>query len=219
MNECEVGCTGFQGVFFILIQQQMKRDSMIFYRSFYESVEGMSPVIKAEVYDAIFKYALDFKEPEFTDNVAKALFTLIKPQLDANIKRFENGKKPKTKQKESKTEAKDKQNESKVEANNNVNVNDNVNKNENIEKRKIKFYDAIAKYVDEYPKQMLRDFFNYWSEHGENDKKLRFEKEKTFGLKQRLSTWHSRNPKQYETEGISPEELKAIKLGFLKPKQ
>ena len=94
-----------------------------------------------------------------------------------------------------------------------------LNNKVNIEERKSKFYDSLAKYVDEYPKQMLRDFFNYWSEHGENDKKLRFEKEKTFGIKQRLSTWHSRNPKQYETEGISPEELKAIKLGFLKPKQ
>ena len=197
----------------------MNRDSMIFYRSFYESVNGLSPVIKAEVYDAIFRYGLDFEEPSFTDEIARALFTLIKPQLDANIKRFENGNKPKNKRSESKTEAKDKQNESKVEANNNVNVNDNVNKNINIEERKNKFYDAIAKYVDEYPKEMLRDFFNYWSEHGENDKKLRFEKEKTFGIKQRLSTWHSRNPKQYQTEGISPEELKAIKLGFLKPKQ
>jgi len=207
-----------KGVFYF-IQQQMERDSMIFYRSFYESVEGMSPIIKAEVYDAIFKYALDFKEPEFTDNVAKALFILIRPQLDANIKRFENGKKPKTKLNESKTEAKNKQNESKAEANNNVNVNvnDNVNKNINIEERKIKFYDSLTKYVDEYPKQMLRDFFNYWSEHGEKDKKLRFEKEKTFGIKQRLSIWYSRNPKQYETEGIAPEELKAIKLGFLKP--
>ncbi len=197
----------------------MNRDSMIFYRSFYESVNGLSPVIKAEVYDAIFRYGLDFEEPSFTDEIARALFTLIKPQLDANIKRFENGKKPKTKQSESKTEAKQKQKISESEANNNVNVNDNVNKNINIEERKSKFYDAIAKYVDEYPKEMLRDFFNYWSEHGENDKKLRFEKEKTFGIKQRLSTWHSRNPKQYQTEGISPEELKAIKLGFLKPKQ
>ena len=182
----------------------MNRDSMIFYRSFYESVNGLSPVIKAEVYDAIFRYGLDFEEPSFTDEIARALFTLIKPQLDANIKRFENGNKPKNKRSETKTEAKYKQNESKVEANNNVNVNDNVNKNINIEERKSKFYDAIAKYVDEYPKEMLRDFFNYWSEHGEKDKKLRFEKEKTFGIKQRLSTWHSRNPKQYEKQVIDP---------------
>ena len=178
----------------------MKRDSMIFYRSFYESVEGMSPFIKAEVYDAIFKYALDFTEPEFTDNVAKAMFTLIKPQLDANIKRFENGKKPKTKQSESKTEAKDKQNGSKVEANNNVNNNVNINNKESIEERKLKFAHALKPFLDEYGKDMLNDFYSYWTEHGEKDKKLRFEKEKTFGIQQRLKNWHSRNPKQYQKQ-------------------
>jgi hypothetical protein len=73
-----------------------------------------------------------------------------------------------------------------------------TNKQITIEERKTKFYSSLSLFVDEYPKQMLRDFFNYWSEHGENDKKLRFEKEKTFGIKQRLSTWHSRNPNQYE---------------------
>jgi hypothetical protein len=176
----------------------MKRDSMIFYRSFYESVTGLSPLIKAELYDAIFEYGLNFQEIEFTNEISKALFTLIKPQLDANIKRFENGKKPKTKQSESKAEAKHKQNESKVEANNNVNVNDNVN--ENIEERKNKFYDLLTSWIDEYPKEMLREFYNYWTEHGIKDKKLRFEKEKTFGIEQRLRTWYNRNPKQYQKD-------------------
>ena len=192
---------------------------MIFYRSFYESVTGLSPVIKAELYDAIFEYGLNFQEIEFTNDISKALFTLIKPQLDANIKKFENGKKPKTKQSESKTEAKDKQKESKVEANVNVNVNDNVNKNENIEERKSKFYDSLTSFIDDYPKEMLREFYNYWVEHGEKDKKLRFEKEKTFGIEQRLRTWYNRNPNQYQKEAVSPEELKAIKLGYLKSKQ
>ena len=106
-----------------------------------------------------------------------------------------------------------------VSKNNSIN-NKVLNNKVNIEERKSKFYSSLSLFVDEYPKQMLRDFFNYWSEHGENDKKLRFEKEKTFGIQQRLKTWLSRNPKQYQnTEGISPEELKAIKLGFLKPKQ
>ena len=195
----------------------MQRDSMIFYRSFYESVNGLSPIIKAELYDAIFEYGLNFKEIEFTNEISKALFTLIKPQLDANIKRFENGKRPKTKQNEIKSEAKHKQTISKSEANNNVNVN--VNKNENIEERKSKFYASLSLFIDDYPKEMLREFFNYWTEHGLKDKKLRFEKEKTFGIEQRLRTWYNRNPNQYKTEGISPEELKAIKLGLLKPKQ
>jgi hypothetical protein len=51
---------------------------------------------------------------------------------------------------------------------------------------------------------MIREFFNYWSEHGINDKKMRFEKEKTFGINQRLRTWHSRNPDQYSKNQIDP---------------
>ena len=176
----------------------MNRDSMIFYRSFYESVNGLSPIIKAEVYDAIFRYGLDFEEPSFTDEIARALFTLIKPQLDANIKRFENGKKPKTKQSESKAEAKQKQKISESEANNNVNVNDNVNKNDSIEERKLKFANSLSAFVETYGRDLLNDFYFYWTEHGTNDKKLRFEKEKTFGIEQRLRTWFNRNPTQYQ---------------------
>jgi hypothetical protein len=113
--------------------------------------------------------------------------------------------KPKTKQVESKTEAKPKQKESEPEANVNVNVNvnDNVN-NKNIQDRKNKFYDSLSVFVSEFPKEMIRDFYNYWSEHGTNDKKMRFEKEKTFGINQRLRTWHSRNPDQYSKNQIDP---------------
>jgi hypothetical protein len=94
-----------------------------------------------------------------------------------------------------------------------------LNIKNNIEERKLKFADALKPFLDDYGRDMLNDFYFYWTEHGENDKKLRFEKEKTFGISQRLRTWLSRNPKQYQKESISPEELKAIKLGFLKPKQ
>ena len=90
---------------------------------------------------------------------------------------------------------------------------------DSIEERKSKFYASLSIYVNEYPKKMLRDFYDYWTEHGVKDKKLRFEKEKTFGIEQRLRTWYNRNPNQYQQESISPEELKAIELGFLKPKQ
>ena len=107
------------------------RDTMIFYRSFYEAIKELPPENKIEVYDAIFSYSLDFSEPDLS-GISKTIFTLIKPQLDANIKRFENGKKPKQKQKESETEAKQKQKESETETNNNNNVNNNNNNNKNI---------------------------------------------------------------------------------------
>lgn len=178
------------------------RDSMIFYRSFYESLDGMTETTKAQVYDAIFIYGLDFKEPTFTDAMAKSLFTLIKPQIDANVKKYHNGKKPKLKQEISKTEAKDKQVESKTEAN--VNVNDNVNENNNIDIRKQKFADSLKPFLDVYGKELLNDFYLYWSETTLNNKKMKYELEKTFSLERRLNTWKSRSvvydkPKQLKS--------------------
>ncbi len=106
------------------------RESTIFYRSFYEAIKELDAETQSKVYSAIFEYALNFNEVE-VKGLAKTVFTLIKPQLDANLKRYENGTKAKVKQVVSKQEAKQKQTISKVEANVNVNVNDNVNVNEN----------------------------------------------------------------------------------------
>jgi hypothetical protein len=142
------------------------RDSMIFYRSFYESLDGMTETTKAQVYDAIFIYGLDFKEPTFTDAMAKSLFTLIKPQIDANVKKYHNGKKPKLKQVESKTEAKDKQVESKIEGN--VNVNVNVNDNVNVNKRFIiPSLQEVSNYCLERGKGVdAEKFVNYYTSNG-----------------------------------------------------
>jgi len=106
------------------------RESTVFYRSFYEAIKELDADTQAQVYSAIFEYALNFNELELK-GVSKTVFTLIKPQLDANQKRYENGNKPKVKQVISKQEAKPKQDISKVEANVNVNVNDNANVNDN----------------------------------------------------------------------------------------
>jgi hypothetical protein len=84
---------------------------------------------KAQLFDAICSYALD-GEINDLDGAAFGMFQLIKPQLDANRKRFENG--CIKKQKISKTEAKPKQKISKTEANVNVNVNVNENENNNL---------------------------------------------------------------------------------------
>ena len=54
-------------------------------------------------------------QPEI-EGIALAIFLLVKPQIDANNKRYQNGMKPKTKQPISKTEAKSKQNISENEA-------------------------------------------------------------------------------------------------------
>lgn len=68
------------------------RDSFIFYRSFFEAAEDLGPEEKCAMFDAICDYALNFAEPSL-EGTPKMAFRLIKPQLDANIARFNNGQK------------------------------------------------------------------------------------------------------------------------------
>ena len=72
---------------------EITRDSFIFYRSFYEAIKDLKDEIRLEVFTAITEYALYGKLPEELKPVAKGLFTLIKPNLDVNSLRYENGKK------------------------------------------------------------------------------------------------------------------------------
>lgn len=67
-------------------------ESMIFYKSFYDAIKGLDAELQAEIYNAVFSYGLYGEELELSP-IANTIFTLIKPQIDANNKRKENGKK------------------------------------------------------------------------------------------------------------------------------
>ena len=71
----------------------------------------------------------DFILWESDDPTVNAMFMLISPQIQENIRKYKNWKEPKLKQNESKTEAKQKQSKSKTQGN--VYVNDNVDDNDN----------------------------------------------------------------------------------------
>lgn len=64
------------------------------------------------------------------------------------------------------------------------------------EERKEAFKERLTPYLEKYSKPMLREFFLYWTESGSNDRKLRFEKEKTFDEARRLATW-KKNEKRF----------------------
>ncbi len=68
------------------------RESFVFYRSFYESMEELSVEQRERLFSAITEYAIYGNELEVS-GVVKALFTVIKPSLDANRKKYEDGKK------------------------------------------------------------------------------------------------------------------------------
>lgn len=105
------------------------RESFVFYRSFREAIKDIPVEEQLKAYNTILDYAFDGKEPTET-GISSAVFKLVKPQIDANNKRYENGKKggrPKTK-----TKPNNNQNITELIPNVNVNVNDNVNVNKKI---------------------------------------------------------------------------------------
>ena len=109
------------------------RDSFIFYRSFYESLKTLKSREKQKLFEAICEYALNGEEIELV-GAADGMFKLLKPQLDANTRKYENGCKggrPKQNQTETKTKPKRNQSVSKPKRNDNDNDNDNVNVNVN----------------------------------------------------------------------------------------
>lgn len=70
----------------------MERDSIVFYRSFYEAIRLQPKKIQADIYNAVLDYAFNGAEPNISP-AAMSIFYLIKPQIDANNKKFEDGKK------------------------------------------------------------------------------------------------------------------------------
>ena len=128
----------------------MERESFVFYRSFYEGIKELPRDIQGEVLTAIMEYGLNGVTTENQKPITKAMFALIKPQLDANNQRFENGKlgaehgkkggrprKEKPQENPKKTPKKPQDNPTLT-----PNVNDNVNVNDNdisfLEKKKQK---------------------------------------------------------------------------------
>jgi hypothetical protein len=57
---------------------------------------------------------------------------------------------------------------------------------------KDEFFKELATYTPVYPKEMLRAFFDYWSEMAPSGK-MKFQLEKTWETKKRLVTWHSKD--------------------------
>lgn len=119
------------------------RDSVVFYRSFYEAIKRLPEKEQAESFRAIMEYALNDKEPE-EDGVAMAIYLMAKPQIDANNKRYQNG----TKGGRTITKEKPSNNQTitKHEPNVNVNENDNVNVNN-------KYSCAFEQFWDAYPRK------------------------------------------------------------------
>ena len=120
----------------------MERETFIFYRSFRDAFNTLDKDVRLRMYEAVINYGLDLIEPHF-EGIEKVLWTLIRPQLEANNKRFENGckggapmgnqnarKQPKNNRETTKKQPRNNQKQPNNNNNNNNNENENINTKE-----------------------------------------------------------------------------------------
>lgn len=70
------------------------KESFVFYASFYRALQKLkNKSLKADIYDAICELALNENVVELDDEVGQIILELVKPQILANQKRYEDGNK------------------------------------------------------------------------------------------------------------------------------
>lgn len=89
---------------------------------------------------------------------------------------------------------------------NNITSN-NITKN-NIEERKLKFAETLKPFVEQYTRDFIKEFYEYWTEPNQSNTKFRKEMQTTWSLERRLRTWQ-KNDKNFNLNknGKSTTEL------------
>ena len=59
----------------------------------------------------------------------------------------------------------------------------------NIDERKLKFAYTLKPFIDLYGKELINEFYKYWTEPNKSNTKFKQELEKTWSLERRLDTW------------------------------
>lgn len=151
----------------------MERESMVFYRSFYEAIAELPDLELAQAFRAIAEYGLNGVEIDCAGS-AKVALKMAKPQIDKNNVRYENGKKggrPTDHIKIQKKITKANQAITKCEPNVNVNVNDIKKKDTNVSKEKAHFVPPTLENVSGYCREKglkvdAQHFIDYYESVG-----------------------------------------------------
>ena len=69
----------------------MERNSFVFYDSFYKAISKLKPEEQSLCLKALCEYSLQGKLPNTDNPIVAMFFELIKPQIDTNNQRYENG--------------------------------------------------------------------------------------------------------------------------------
>lgn len=198
------------------------KKSFVLYSDLIHTVKKMPKEKAGELFLHMLEYVNDL-DPKTDDLLIELAFEPIKQQLKRDLEKWEEraersrkngslGGRPKKNPEEPKetqnnplgfsgTQTNPDEPRKPVNVNDNVsvNVNDNVNKKkrlkENLEERTNEFKSKVLSFRTEFETPLLKSFFEYWSECNDDGWIMKFEKEKTFSTKHRLTTWKKNESK------------------------
>lgn len=186
------------------------RKAFNFYKSYYEVAKELSDKDRLLFYDALVTRQFTGVELDLK-GIAKFAYISQKFNIDAQVLGYETKTKTKLGGTVGGTVGGSVQEEEKEEVKDKVEL--------TIENRKKDFTESLKPYLGTYTSEMLNSFYLYWTEHGDNDKKMRFEKEKTFGLKQRLERWSKNNFGKQQKDEVSDDYMNHVYKQINKNKQ
>ena len=190
------------------------KKSLLIYCDIIHNIDHLTDAEKGRLFQHLLEYVNDLN-PILEDRVLLGVWKPIQQFLKRDLKKYENicsrnkenGKKGGRPSKEIKPKKpsglignpKNPSKPKKADSDSDIDI-----KEKNIKKRKAEFKKLLAKYKDVYVLEMIKDFFEYWTEHGVNDKKMRFEKQTSFDVGRRLKTWEKRSKNTYSGKNYIP---------------
>jgi hypothetical protein len=188
------------------------KKSFLLYCDMINTFENLEDKEAGRLIKHLFRYVND-KNPEYPDRITKLLFEPIKTHLKRDLLKYESIREKRSIAGLRSAELRQQnqhvltsvesvqQTSTNPTVNDNVNVivNDNVIKN-NIDERKLKFSSTLKPFLEKYGKEMLNDFYKYWTEPNKSKTKFRQENEKFWDLQKRLETWDKNQKVKTESE-------------------
>tara|TARA_R110000772_G_scaffold23984_2_gene63666 strand:- start:613 stop:1317 length:705 start_codon:yes stop_codon:yes gene_type:complete len=220
------------------------KKSFVLYSDVKDVLDLLPDEQAGKLFKLIVDYVND-NDPESDDPLVKLAFAPIKAQLKRDLnkwqgireKRSEAGKKSAQVRAEKKetnltlveivkqTSTNDQQTPTNLTVNDNVNVNVNVNDNvnvnvnanNNLKLRKTSFGAKLKPYLEQFGEPLLKEFYEYWTEHNEQGQKMRFEysKNQPFNVSRRLATWSKKNKEQGNFKNGTKKQGDGIDADYL----
>lgn len=183
------------------------KTSFLLYCDIIHTVKKMPKADAGELFVHILEYVNDLN-PETSNMVVDLVFEPIKQQLKRDLTKYEGIK---AKNKENVLKRWNKSNTTvydRIPTDTKNTVNDTVTDTDNdidkekkiinsIEDRKLKFSSTLKPFLEKYGKDMLNEFYKYWTEPNKSKTKFRQETEKFWDLEKRLNTWAGREKNSF----------------------